>query len=43
MKAVQQDNRSLYMMMEYVDGGELYKLIQKEGHLDIHLTKFYSA
>ena len=27
MKAVQQDSRSLYMMMEYVDGGELYRLI----------------
>ena len=43
MKAVQQDNRSLYMMMEYVDGGELYRLIQKEGKLDIPLARFYAA
>ena len=43
MKAVQQDNRSLYMMMECVDGGELYRLIQKEGKLDIPLARFYAA
>jgi serine/threonine protein kinase len=43
MKAVQQDSRSLYMMMEYVDGGELYRLIQKEGKLDMPLARFYAA
>jgi protein kinase X len=43
MKAVQQDSRSLYMMMEYVDGGELYRLIQKEGKLNIPLARFYAA
>lgn len=43
MRAIQQDSRSLYMMMEYVDGGELYKLIQKEGSLELGLSQFYAS
>jgi serine/threonine protein kinase len=30
-------------MMEYIDGGELYRLVQKEQRLDINLAKFYAA
>jgi hypothetical protein len=30
-------------MMEYVEGGELFKLVQKLGRLDSGLAKFYSA
>jgi serine/threonine protein kinase len=28
LKGIQQDARSLYLVMDFVDGGELYKLIQ---------------
>src|SRR5450830_860959 len=30
-------------MMEYVQGGELFKVIQKLGRLDISMSKFYAA
>jgi serine/threonine protein kinase len=43
MKGMQQDARSLYLMMDFVDGGELYKLIQTKQRLDLKLTKFYAA
>lgn len=43
MRAMQQDNRSLYLLMDYVDGGELYKLVQKRGKLDLSLGRFYAA
>ena len=43
MEGIQQDSRSLYIMMEYVQGGELFKVIQKLGRLDISMSKFYAA
>lgn len=43
MEGIQQDSRSLYIMMEYVEGGELFKVIQKMGHLDASMAKFYAA
>ncbi|TNV78810.1 hypothetical protein FGO68_gene14078 [Halteria grandinella] len=43
MKGVQQDSRSLYMLMEYVDGGEIFKLINKLGRLPASLARFYTA
>jgi protein kinase A len=43
MRGLQQDSRSLYLMMDFVDGGELYKLIQSRQRLDLRLTKFYAA
>jgi protein kinase A len=43
MRGIQQDARSLYLMMDFVDGGELYKLIQAKQKLDIKITKFYAA
>lgn len=43
MKAIQQDARSLYIMMEYIEGGELFKLVQKQGKLDATHARFYAA
>lgn len=43
MEGIQQDNRSLYIMMEYVRGGELFRLVQKLGRLDASLASFYTA
>ena len=43
MRGLQQDSRSLYLMMDFVDGGELYKLIQSKQRLDLRLTKFYAS
>lgn len=31
------------MMMEYIDGGELYKLVQKLGKFEPSMAKFYAA
>ena len=43
MLGVQQDSRSLYIKMEYIDGGELFKLVQAHGRLDTQLARFYAA
>ena len=43
MEGVQQDARSLYIMMEHVEAGELFRLIQKLGRLEASLAKFYAA
>jgi len=42
-KAVQQDERSLYILMDYVEGGELFKLVQAKRKLDASFAKFYAA
>jgi serine/threonine protein kinase len=43
MKGIQQDKKSLYIMMEYVEGGELYKIVQQKGKLELDQAKFYAA
>jgi serine/threonine protein kinase len=43
MRALQQDSRSLYLMMDYVDGGELYKLIQSLGKLEPSQARFFAS
>ena len=43
LKGIQQDARSLYLVMDFIDGGELYKLIQQREKLDIGLARFYAS
>jgi serine/threonine protein kinase len=43
LRGLQQDARSLYLIMDFVDGGELYKLINNREKLDIDLARFYAA
>lgn len=38
-----QDNYHLYLVLEYVPGGELYSLLRNLGNLEINSVKFYSA
>ena len=38
-----QDERNLYMVMEYVPGGELYRKLRKDQTFDNELTRFYVA
>jgi protein kinase X len=43
MLGVSQDTRSLYIVMDYVDGGELFKYIQKISKIEGTLARFYTA
>ena len=38
-----QDAKRLYMLMEYVNGGELFSHLRKEGRLSIDAARFYTA
>ena len=38
-----QDDSSLYMVMEYIKGGELYSVMNKEGTLSNDHARFYAA
>ncbi len=38
-----QDDSSLYMVMEYIKGGELYSVMNKEGTLSNEHARFYAA
>lgn len=38
-----QDESRLYMLMEYVNGGELFSLLRKEGRLSSEHSKFYAS
>lgn len=38
-----QDNHYIYHVMEYLEGGELYDYLSKNGTLDVTKARFYSA
>jgi protein kinase X len=38
-----QDTNKLYMLMEYINGGELFSYLRKEGRLSIDASRFYTA
>jgi len=38
-----QDKKNLYYVMEYVEGGVLFKYIREQGRLSENVTKFYVA
>ena len=38
-----QDAKRLYMLMEFVNGGELFSHLRKEGRLSIEAARFYTA
>ena len=41
--AVFQDDNSLYLLLEYVHGGELFSYIRRQGKLDLILYQFYAV
>jgi protein kinase X len=41
MVASFQDDRRLYMLMEFVNGGELFSYLRKEGRLSTEASRFY--
>jgi protein kinase X len=38
-----QDEKKLYMLMEYINGGELFSYLRKEGRLSNDTARFYTA
>jgi serine/threonine protein kinase len=38
-----QDEKRLYMLMEFVNGGELFSYLRKQGRLPIEAARFYAA
>lgn len=38
-----QDSKRLYMLMEYVNGGELFSYLRKQGKLPLNSARFYAA
>ena len=38
-----QDNLNLYLVLEYLPGGELFRMIKNEGNLNASQAKFYLA
>ena len=38
-----QDDRNLYMLLEYVIGGELFSHLRKAGRFTNDMTRFYAA
>lgn len=38
-----QDRNTLYMILEYVPGGELFSLLRKENYLSVDAARFYSC
>lgn len=43
MNGIAQDTRSLYIMMDYVDGGELFKYIQRVGNVQGMQSRLFTA
>lgn len=41
--AAMQDERHLYMLMEYAPGGELFHYLRKAGRFDVATARFYAA
>jgi len=37
------DDRNIYLMLEYCDGGELFQLLRRAGRLSVRSARFYAA
>jgi len=37
------DERNIYLMLEYCDGGELFHLLRRAGRLNVRTSQFYAA
>jgi protein kinase A len=43
MEGVCQNDRYLYLILEYINGGELFVYLRTVGKLDVEQAKFYAA